>query len=93
MQRKIFLCLLVLALLVFSVFPASCAEQADYALYAVTTGKADALLLKVQDHAFLIDTGYARARGRILYGMQLLGIDRLDGVFITHTDNDHTDGL
>lgn len=64
-----------------------------YTLIAVSAGKADALLLKAGDSAFLIDTGYSRSRGKILYAMELLDIRRLDGVFITHTDSDHTGGL
>lgn len=67
--------------------------EAPYVLYAVTAGKADALILKANNQAFLIDTGYTRSRGKILYAMETLGIKKLDGVFITHTDNDHTDGL
>ncbi len=64
-----------------------------YTLYAVTAGKADALLLKAGDQAFMIDAGFTRSRGKILYAMEQLGIQSLNGVFITHTDNDHTDGL
>lgn len=71
----------------------SARAEMPYALYAVSAGKADALLLKVQDAVYLIDTGFPRSRGRILYAMEQLGAERLDGVFITHTDNDHTAGL
>lgn len=67
--------------------------DAPYVLYAVTAGKADALILKADGRAFLIDTGYTRSRGKILYAMETLGIEKLDAVFITHTDKDHTDGL
>ena len=49
-------------------------SDAPYVLYAVSAGKADALLLKAGDHAFLIDTGYTRSRGKILYAMEQLGI-------------------
>lgn len=67
--------------------------RADYVLYAVAAGKADALLLKTGSRFWLIDAGYARSRGKLLYAMELLGAERLDGVFVTHGDADHTDGL
>lgn len=84
--------LILLCTLLLSLFPPAFAEN-EYVLYAASVGKADALLLKVNEYCFLIDTGYAASRGKILYGMELLGMDHLDGVFITHTDGDHIGGL
>ena len=62
-------------------------------LFAVNVGKGDALLVRVDDYACLIDAGKAWARGRILAAMRLLDIDALDAVFITHPDGDHVGGL
>lgn len=62
-------------------------------LYAVSAGKADALLLKVDGAACLIDAGHVDARGKILYAMRQLGVSSLDAVILTHTDSDHADGL
>ena len=67
--------------------------RADYVLFAAAAGKADALLLKTGSRFWLIDAGYARSRGKLLYAMELLGAERLDGVFVTHGDADHTEGL
>ena len=67
--------------------------RADYVLFAVAAGKADALLLKTGTRYWLIDAGYARSRGKLLFAMKLLGAERLDGVFVTHGDADHTEGL
>ena len=62
-------------------------------LLAANVGKADALLLCVDDYAALIDTGNAYSMGRVRAAMRAMGVDALDAVFITHTDDDHTGGL
>ena len=62
-------------------------------LYAVSAGKADAILIQANGAACLIDAGYLRSRGKILFAMQQMGIDSLDAVILTHTDSDHADGL
>lgn len=62
-------------------------------LYAVSAGKADAILIQADGAACLIDAGYLRSRGKILFAMRQMGIDSLDAVILTHTDSDHADGL
>ena len=57
---------LILALLVLCAMLSSCAG-AETELYAASVGKADAILLKVNGAACLIDAGYLRSRGKILY--------------------------
>ena len=83
---------LILALLVLCAMLSSCAG-AETELYAASVGKADAILLKVNGAACLIDAGYLRSRGKILYAMRQLGVSQLDAVILTHTDSDHADGL
>ena len=62
-------------------------------MYAVSAGKADAILLGGDGWAALVDAGYARSRGKILAAMRQRGVTRLDAVFLTHTDRDHAEGL
>ena len=62
-------------------------------MLAANVGKGDALLLCVDGWCGLVDTGKPEARGRVLSAMRFMGVDALDAVFITHTDNDHTGGL
>ena len=62
-------------------------------MYAVSAGKADAILLGGDGWAALVDAGYARSRGKILAAMRQMGVTRLDAVFLTHTDRDHDEGL
>ena len=62
-------------------------------MYAVSVGKADAILLGSGTHTALIDTGYALSRGHIQAAMKEMGVTSLDAVFLTHLDGDHTGGL
>ena len=62
-------------------------------LFAVNVGKGDALVLKAGDWTALIDAGKPAAMGRIRAALKGLGVDRLDAVFLTHTDGDHAGGL
>ncbi len=61
-------------------------------------GQGSAVLVQTRDHALLVDTGppmgAATAAERILIPQLAgLGIRRLDGVVISHADNDHSSGL
>ena len=59
----------------------------------INVGKADAILLRYDDKAFLIDTGDKASVPGLFGALNLFGVDRLDGVFLTHTLSDHTGGL
>lgn len=62
-------------------------------LFAVNVGKADALLLHCGGATYLVDTGSAQSWGALSCALKMLGVDRLDGVIVTHTDKDHVGGL
>ena len=86
----------VLALLLAAALLGGCgAEGVDRSvrLFAVNVGKGDALVLKAGDWVGLIDAGKPKAMGRIRAALKGLGVDRLDAVFLTHTDDDHAGGL
>ncbi len=59
----------------------------------VNVGKADAALLQYDDKAFLIDTGAKVSAPALMGALNLFGVDKLDGVFLTHADSDHAGGL
>lgn len=65
----------------------------DVVLFAASVGKGDALLIRVDDYACLIDAGKAHARGKVLAALDYMGVDHLNAVFLTHTDDDHGEGL
>lgn len=64
-------------------------------MYVCSVGKADAIFIGTgdRDSVCLIDAGYAHSRGKILAAMEWLGVEKLDAVFVTHTDDDHVGGL
>ena len=86
----------ILALLLAAALLGGCgAEGVDRSvrLFAINVGKGDALVLKAGDWVGLIDAGKPKAMGRIRAALKGLGVDRLDAVFLTHTDDDHAGGL
>ena len=90
MRQKLLALMLALSLMM-----SGCAAgaESDVWMYAISAGKADAILLGAGGAVCLIDAGYGRSRGKILAAMDRMGVNRLDAVFVTHTDDDHTEGL
>ena len=68
-------------------------EDMALSLYAINVRKADALLLRSGNTAYLIDTGTADSFPALLKALDAEGITHLDGVILTHTDKDHAGGL
>ena len=56
-------------------------------------GKADAMLLRTENHNILLDTGEAKDGKPIKKYLDSLGITKLDYVVITHFDQDHVGGF
>lgn len=69
------------------------AAQAEVELLAINVGKGDALLIRTEDYTCLIDTGKDSAEENLRRALEYYGVERLDAIFITHTDKDHTGGL
>lgn len=87
MKRLIPLLCLCLALM-------GCARGEDEAvLISLNVGKADCHLLYAGETVYMIDTGSAESWGMVSRALTVLGIDRLEGVVLTHTDKDHAGGL
>ena len=76
---------------------AGCAERTEEGggtrLIALNMGKADCLLLLCEGRAWLIDSGYAYTYNLLAEALRRCGVERLDGVFLTHCDKDHYGGL
>ena len=92
MKRILPVWLLVLALL-----GAGCqgepAGSTELSLLAINVRKADALLLRSGNSAYLIDTGTKKSADTMLDVLRREGVTRLTGVILTHTHADHTGGL
>ena len=67
--------------------------HAQVEFLAASVGKGDALILRVQGYVCLIDTGKSEAEEQLRRVFERCGIERLDAVFLTHTDKDHTGGM
>ena len=65
----------------------------ELSLLAINVGKADALLLRSGESAYLIDTGTKSSADTLLTVLHREGVTRLTGVILTHTHADHTGGL
>ncbi len=72
--------------------PAQSAD-ADVTVTAVNVGYGDAILVQLGGQNYLIDTGEKKAGLRLLRALAALGVERLDGVFLTHTHSDHIGGF
>lgn len=62
-------------------------------LFALNVGKADAMLITVEDKQYLVDTGTKDGYDELEETLVELGATHLDGVFLTHTDKDHGGGM
>jgi len=83
----------VLAILVLWLGARWAMAEGEVSLTAISVGKGDALLLTVGEERFLIDSGRNWAWGRLNSALAELGVQRLDGVILTHTDKDHTGNM
>jgi len=86
----------VLALLLIAALLGGCGAESggsSVRRFAVNVGKGDALILKAGDWVGLIDAGKPSAMGRVRAALKGLGVEKLNAVFLTHTDNDHAGGL
>ena len=97
-MRKKILIILAALMLLFAALPAldedtSAAGEKALSLLAINVRKADALLLRCGNTAYLIDTGTKESYEKMYQVLRDEGITRLTGVILTHTDKDHAGGL
>ncbi|MBQ4551886.1 MAG: MBL fold metallo-hydrolase [Clostridia bacterium] len=68
-------------------------SQSQTHLAVLNVGKADCMLLFVQDKTYLIDTGWERTYGTLQEALRQYNVQKLDGVILTHCHKDHEGGL
>lgn len=75
-------------------FPGSVkSEDSAVQLLCLNIGKADCMLLTYKNAYYLIDAGYVQTFPALQTALAQYGIERLDGVFLTHCHDDHQGGL
>ena len=93
-MSKILLILLCLVLALASALPVQAENSSlPLSLLAINVRKADALLLRSGESAYLIDTGSEESAPALLTALRGENVTRLDGVILTHTHQDHVGGL
>lgn len=86
------LCLLLMAAALLSGCVPSRAEG-EARLLCLNIGKADCMLLSYGGRYYLIDTGYAQTYAALETALAQWGVQRLDGVFLTHCHKDHAGSM
>ena len=85
--------ILLLSLLFLLACPPGCSRaEAQLTVHFFDVGKADAILLRGENSAVLIDAGTNKAGKDVLARLQDLGVTSLDALIITHFDKDHVGG-
>lgn len=92
-MRRFLICFLLLCCVLLSACATPAEVQGGVRLAALNVGKGDCLLLMLEEYTCLIDSGYDYTWNLLKTALDQYGIERLDGVFLTHCDKDHYGGL
>lgn len=84
--------LLYVILLIMLLIPVLSLAENELTLFAINVRKADCLLLMSGDDVYMIDTGTKYSWGQVSAALRTYGITHLNGVIVTHTDQDHAGG-
>jgi len=72
--------------------PVPTAQEAELSVLFINVGYGDATLIRAGGKTYMVDTGHKEAVPSLYRALALLGVERLDGLFLTHTHDDHTGG-
>lgn len=92
MKRLITILLLLLLTFGCACTPNEPEETKKLDIYAFSIGKADALLVRTENAAIMIDTGEHGDGEKLVARLAELGVEKLDLLILTHFDKDHIGG-
>ena len=92
MKRWIPILLALILLLGCAYDPTESEDTKKLEVFAFSVGKADALLVRTNDAAIMIDTGENGDGEKLVKRLGELGIEKLDLLILTHFDKDHIGG-
>ena len=91
-MKRFLILIICLALLGCAYDPTDAEDTKKLELYAFSVGKADALLIRTDDAAIMIDTGENGDGKDLVANLDALGVEKLDLLILTHHDKDHIGG-
>ncbi len=68
-------------------------DVSEFSVLFGNVGRADATILRFGDVTVLIDTGSEESAPQLIAGLNLLGVSKIDALFLTHSHSDHIGGL
>lgn len=68
-------------------------DSGEFAVLFANVGRADAAILRFGETTVLIDAGSEESVPQLFAGLNLLGVETIDAVFLTHSHEDHVGGL
>lgn len=95
-KRALILCFLLLSTVLVSCGKKESGwsdhDRTPLGIFCFDVGKGDCIVVRAGDHVMMIDTGYADTADSVSNDLQILGIDHIDEMIITHYDKDHFGG-
>lgn len=67
-------------------------DNTELSVLFINVGYGDAILIQVNGKNYMVDTGAKEAVFSLYRALALQGVTKLDGLFLTHTHNDHVGG-
>ncbi len=65
----------------------------DVRILFVNAGRADSIIIEADGLYYVIDTGEVTSVPKINAALEYMDVDKIEAVFLTHSDDDHVSGL